>query len=246
MGSLRAVLCDLDDTLFDHSRGTRLALAEVRAVEAAFSVWSIEELDARHRVALEKWHQRVLGGDASIDVARVGRFAELLAAAGAGADEARAVEVASIYRQAYARMWHPVAGAVELLAAIKAAGLRLAIVTNNVIVEQQLKLDRCGLAPYVDALVTSEEIGVQKPDAAIFEAALERVDAAPGEAVMLNDAWHADIAGAHNAGIRPVWFNRFAATRPNSSISELRSLEPTANALTVILTETAIRSRRDV
>lgn len=232
---LRAVLCDLDDTLFDHWRGTRLALTEVHAHEAAFRAWSIDELESRHRVALEKWHQQVLGGHASIDVARVGRFAELLAAAGAGADEARAAGVATVYRQAYARMWHPVAGARELLAAVKAAGLRLAIVTNNVVVEQRLKVARCGFEPFVDALVTSEEIGVQKPEAAIFDAALARVGADRSEAVMLGDAWHTDVAGALAAGVRPVWFNRFGERSLDSSVTELRSLEPTELALRTLL-----------
>ena len=171
---LRALLCDLDDTLFDHTRGTRLALAEVRDQEPAFAVWSLDEFDTRHRIVLEEWHQLVLHGLASIDAARVGRFAELLAAAGADRPEARAVDVAAIYRRQYSTAWHPVAGAPELLAAVKAAGLRIAIVTNNVVVEQRLKLAHCGLEPYVDALVTSEEIGAQKPDVAIFNAALAR------------------------------------------------------------------------
>lgn len=231
---LRAVLCDLDDTLFDHWRGTRLALAEVREQEPALAVWSIEELEARHRIALEKWHQQVLEGLTSIDVARVGRFAELLASAGADRVAERAVEVAGIYRRTYATTWHPVAGALELLAAVKAAGLRVAIVTNNVVVEQQLKLSRCGFEPYVDALVTSEEIGAQKPDAAIFDAALARVGTERSEAVMLGDAWHADVAGARGAGIRPVWFNRFGAPSPDRSVRELESLEPAAQALEVL------------
>jgi HAD superfamily hydrolase (TIGR01509 family) len=228
---LRAVLCDLDDTLFDHTRGTRLALAEVRDQEPAFAVWSIDEFDTRHRIVLEEWHQLVLHGLASIDAARVGRFAELLAAAGADRPEARAVDVAAIYRRQYSTAWYPVAGAPELLAAVKAAGLRIAIVTNNVVVEQRLKLAHCGLEPYVDALVTSEEIGAQKPDVAIFNAALARVGANRSEAVMLGDAWQADVAGARAAGVRPVWFNRLGATSPDASVTELASLEPTAHVL---------------
>jgi putative hydrolase of the HAD superfamily len=161
----------------------------------------------------------------------VGRFAELLAAAGADRPEARAVDVAAIYRRQYSTAWHPVAGAPELLAAVKAAGLRIAIVTNNVVVEQRLKLAHCGLEPYVDALVTSEEIGAQKPDVAIFNAALARVGANRSEAVMLGDAWQADVAGARAAGVRPVWFNRFGATSPDASVTELASLEPTAHVL---------------
>jgi len=234
---LRAALFDLDDTLFDHWRGTQLALAAVREREPAFAVWSVEELETRHRVVLEEWHQLVLHGLASIDAARIGRFAELLAAAGADRAEERAVDVATIYRSQYATSWHPVAGARELLAAVKDAGLRLAIVTNNVIVEQELKLRHCGLDVYVDALVTSEEVGAQKPDPAMFDAALGRLDVDRSEAVMLGDAWHADVAGALAAGVRPVWFNRFGAASPDASVTELASLEPTEHALRVLRAE---------
>jgi len=49
----RTLLCDLDDTLFDHSGATREALAVVRAQTAAFQRWSLDEFDRHHRVVLE-------------------------------------------------------------------------------------------------------------------------------------------------------------------------------------------------
>src|SRR5579862_837797 len=226
MPQTRAVLCDLDDTLFDHWRCTRGALMELRALESSLAGWPLEELERHHRRALEAWHLRVLSGERSIDEARIGRFRELLTMAGADRAAERAVDVAAAYRRAYARTWHPVAGALDLAAAIKSAGVTLVIVTNNVVVEQRLKLSRCGLDPYVDALVTSEEIGAQKPDAAIFAAALDRAGASAADAVMLGDAWHTDVIGAQRAGIRPVWLNRFGETSADPTVVELLSLEP--------------------
>ena len=97
-GRPRAVLFDLDDTLFDHARATLVALAAVRSVEPALATWSMDELDRRHRVVLEAWHQEVLAGRATIDHARVSRFAELVRAAGGHDSDERATALATAYR----------------------------------------------------------------------------------------------------------------------------------------------------
>jgi putative hydrolase of the HAD superfamily len=124
---------------------------------------------------------------------------------------------------------------MSLLTAIRQRGLRIAIVTNNIVVEQQTKLRYCGLTELVDALVTSEEIGVQKPHSKIFHTALERVGAEPAEAVMVGDAWATDIEGARAAGVRPIWLNRFGGASVDPSVAELRALEPMEAALRLIL-----------
>ena len=231
----RAVLFDLDDTIFDHARATRVALSAVREAEPAFAAWSLDELDRRHRLVLEAWHQEVLAGRATIDQARVARFGELIVAAGGPNARERAAALAAAYRAVYATAWFTVPGAVALIDAIRAREIGVAIVTNNVLVEQQLKLDRCGLPALRTTLVTSEEVGRQKPDPAIFRAALDRVGVSAAEAVMVGDAWATDIEGALGMGIRPVWLNRFGEISRDRSVVELHSLEPTGHALGVVL-----------
>jgi HAD superfamily hydrolase (TIGR01549 family) len=235
MRRLRAVLFDLDDTLFDHARATHVALGTLRDVDPALGRWSIDELERRHRIVLEAWHQEVLAGRASIDQARMARFAELVSQAGGDGTESRAAALASRYRSLYETAWYTVAGARPLLEALAGRGLRLAVVTNNVRREQQLKLARCGLTSLVEALVTSEEVGVQKPDPRIFQTALDQVGVSAPDAIMVGDAWATDIEGARRAGVRPVWLNRFGGLSPDPSVSELRSFEPLAEALAAIV-----------
>lgn len=231
----RAVLFDLDDTLFDHVRATRVALEAVQSGETSLGVWSLDELDRRHRIVLEAWHLEVLAGRATIEHARVSRFAELLRAAGGGDAEERAIALAAKYRSSYETAWFTVPGAREVIDAIAAAGVAIGIVTNNVRIEQELKLRRCALESLNSWLVTSEEVGVQKPDPHIFEVALDRLGIAASDAVMVGDAWGTDIEGARRAGIRAVWLNRFGAASPDPSVAELKSFEPVAEALRVIL-----------
>lgn len=65
-------------------------------------------------------------------------------------------------------------------------------------------LGPAGLLEHVDAVVTSAEAGVAKPDPAIFERALDLAGAVADEAVHVGDSLDNDVAGARAAGIRPV------------------------------------------
>ncbi len=222
------LLCDLDDTLFDHQYATRAALARLQAVDTRLQNWPLEDLKSRHHILLEQYHQEVLAGRLTIDQARERRFQSLVG----GGD---ATGLAEAYRDAYTLDWQEVAGAADLLRAVRAAGLSVVIVTNNIVAEQRKKLDRLGFAGLVDELVTSEEVGSQKPDPRIFTEALERVGANASDAVMLGDAWIADVTGAQASGIRPVWLNRHGTPSPDPTVTELRALTPTHEVVRTLL-----------
>ena len=203
---LRGILFDLDDTLFDHDHATERALNSLRKVEPAFQQWAEEELIRRHSVELEAMHLEVLAGRQSIDNARAERFRRLYEVASGGpAPNGRAAELARGYRTAYEQAWQPVPGAIALLTALRGAGFPIAIVTNNIVVEQQLKLRHCSLDVLIDELITSEEVGSAKPDVRIFDVALQRLGIAAEEAVMIGDAWQTDIVGARTAPWRPTF-----------------------------------------
>jgi putative hydrolase of the HAD superfamily len=232
---LRAVLSDLDDTLFDHAHSTKASLTVLCRQVPELAVWSIDELDERHRVLLDRLHVEVLQGRMSIDEARLERFGTLVRDAGAICSIERVEELARSYRETYQQVWQAVPGALAMAAAIRDAGIKLVIVTNNVVSEQRLKLERCRLTPLVDLLLTSEEAGFMKPDPRIFELALARMNVAVDDAVMLGDAWSTDIEGARAAGIRAVWLNRRGDPSPDQRVAELRSLEPVTETMRVLL-----------
>jgi putative hydrolase of the HAD superfamily len=66
----------------------------------------------------------------------------------------------------------------------------------------------------VDAVVISAELGVAKPDPAIFNAALERLGAVAGDALHVGDSIEADVEGARAAGIEAVLVARDGAGAP--------------------------------
>ena len=229
---IRAVLFDLDDTLVDHRHAARAAIDGVRRRFPELAKIPLDVLDAEHQRILDLLHHEVAVGTRSVDDARIDRYRRLFAFAGAG--DQRAGAAAELHRREYRANRRAVDGAVELLAVLRPQ-VRIAVVTNNTLAEQSEKLATFGLSPFVDALVTSGELGVAKPQLGIFTEALQRVDCAADEAVMVGDSWAHDVEGARAAGIAAVWLNRTGAAHPDrDDTPQLRALTP-PNEVAVML-----------
>jgi putative hydrolase of the HAD superfamily len=95
----------------------------------------------------------------------------------------------------------------EALARLRQEGVRLVVVSNW---DSSLPdvLARLGLARWLDGVVTCAEVGVRKPDRAVFDRALAVAGVAPGRALHVGDSPHEDIQGAVQAGIEPVLIRR--------------------------------------
>jgi HAD superfamily hydrolase (TIGR01549 family) len=213
----------MDDTLFDHSLTCRDALAGVRHQFPALRGRPVDELWREYGRLLGETHRGVMLGLRTSEEARAERFLRLAAWAGRPVAASSASEMADAYRVRYQAVRRAVPGAPEAVRQFKQHSL-IAVVTNNTVSEQEEKLAFLGLDRTVDYLITSEEVGLAKPDPGIFRAALRRTGTPPRETVMVGDAWESDIAGALGAGLRAVWFNRFRAPRPGPAIvPEFRS-----------------------
>jgi putative hydrolase of the HAD superfamily len=234
--SVRAVLFDLDDTLFDHRGCARDALTAVHQSHACFRAMTFDTLEQVHADVLEELHTEVMLGRVPVDDARVERFRRLLASAGLKDSAETAGDLAILYRDTYRSRRRAVAGAAALMATAKRHA-RIGIVSNNVLAEQEEKLRVCDLARFVDELIVSGEVGVSKPDPVIFRVAMDRLDVTPAEAVMVGDSWPADVEGALGVGVRAIWFNPsgMPAPDPRTDVEQLRAFEPTDQVLRKIL-----------
>jgi len=108
---------------------------------------------------------------------------------------------------------------------------RLALITNGAPRIQRLKLEGSGLAEFFDPVIVSGELGIGKPDPAIFHYALERVGVPAESALMVGNSLTHDVAGAQSAGIRAVWVNRDRTplpdeARPDLTVTMLEELRP--------------------
>ncbi|WP_258067181.1 HAD family hydrolase [Arthrobacter sp. GMC3] len=90
----------------------------------------------------------------------------------------------------------------------KQQGWKIAIVANGTMTQQNLKIQKVGLDPYVDAVVTSEAVGVKKPDPKIFHIAAQRLHSEVTGGWMVGDHPTADISGGQAAGLETIWVSR--------------------------------------
>jgi putative hydrolase of the HAD superfamily len=88
------------------------------------------------------------------------------------------------------------------------------VVVSNWDVSLHGVLAQTGLAELLDAVVTSAELGVAKPDPAVFAHALGLVGAGPEGVLHVGDSLEADVEGARAAGLRPVLVVRDGASGP--------------------------------
>lgn len=98
-----------------------------------------------------------------------------------------------------ALVFRPLDGAEAALVKLRRAGLELACVTNwDIGIGEQL--DRAGLSRYLSAVVSSAEVGAEKPDPRVFAEAVARLGVSPARALHIGDD-EADQAGAAAAGL---------------------------------------------
>ncbi len=233
------ILFDLDDTLFDHARASRIALESVHAVHA--NDIDFNDFAREHARVLEVYHARFLQGEFTLDEARAARMTELFATFKKSIDEATALDISTVYRREHQGNRALVAGARELLDALQPK-TRMGIITNNSTAEQIEKLRTLNIAHFFEVIVISEDVGVTKPNPKIFEIALERLGAAAHETVMIGDSVANDIEGALNVGIAPLWLNRNNEGLISASVSSQKALKTPANASVYISEVSTITS----
>ena len=151
---------------------------------------------------------------------------------GAGVPAERMDEVARTLQSLH-REWHlwcrTLPGTAESLDRLRAAGLRLGVVSNSDgRVEEALAA--AGIRDQFDVILDSARVGVEKPDPAIFRAALAALGVAPEEALYVGDLYDVDVVGARAAGIEGVLLVPEAAA-PTAECRHVESLVALADDL---------------
>ena len=119
------------------------------------------------------------------------------------ASTAAALLELNAYHQQF-NLWETVPDDVlPALAALRARGLRL-VVVSNANGTLQTAFTRLGLAGALDVIFDSHVVGIEKPDPRFFQLALERSGARAETTVHVGDLYHVDVMGARSAGIAAI------------------------------------------
>ena len=206
----KAVLFDLDDTLYPYppcnEAGKEAAFEVFRDLGHDIDRARYDELYAAGRRATKR---ELTGTAASHE--RFIYYKKALQQYTGTHDASDALRLGEAYWGAYLDAIEPFAGISGLLADLQSAGVDVAIVTNLTTRIQLEKLARLGMDDRIDLVVTSEEVGREKPSALPFTTALAEFDRRPSEAVVVGDNPTADVGGGNAVGTDTVLFDARAA-----------------------------------
>jgi putative hydrolase of the HAD superfamily len=128
---------------------------------------------------------------------------------------------------------------LETLEQLKERGLKLGLVSNAHFLPASLleDFDRLGIARFMDAIVTSSQVGVRKPHPDIFRGILGELEVGPQEALFVGDKLREDIYGPQELGMRAVLTRQFRSEdfdpdkAPDAVIDSLTALLPYLDGL---------------
>ncbi|WP_418282850.1 HAD family hydrolase [Halorubrum sp. DTA98] len=204
--SYEAVLLDLDDTLYPYApcneAGKRAALEAFDDLGYELDRETFDELYLHAR----REAKRELGGTAASHE-RFIYFKRALRSHADVHDAAAAFTLGRAYWDGYMDAMEPFDGVESTLRGVRDAGLHVVVVTNLTTRIQLEKLVRLGFDDQIDRLVTSEEVGREKPSALPFTTALADLDIRPSDAVMVGDNVTTDVEGGNAVGMDTVLFN---------------------------------------
>lgn len=200
------IFFDLDRTLWDFEGNARVTLSDLYQEFELFR--HFKTFDEFHEI-FQKHNERLWAeyrhGRVAKDTLRKMRFSLTLKSAKVK-DEVLAQTLDVRYIADSPTKTSLMPNTMEVMEYLRKRGYRMLIITNGFNEVQWIKLKACGLEQYFDLMLTSENVGHQKPDVRIFEQALREAGCKPSRALMVGDDFEVDIVGARNAGIDQVFY----------------------------------------
>jgi putative hydrolase of the HAD superfamily len=206
---VKAVIFDLDNTLFDHTTSVITALhGWVPSLGGTLS----EGLLAQWFEIEDRNFNQWLAGVLTHQGQRRGRLREFLPLLDhpVPSTDAELDAVFAGFLRHYEASWAAFPDARSALEVARSNGWRIGVLTNGSTTQQNAKLAAIGLAELVDVVCTSESLGVGKPDIAAYVKTCQALGVEPGDTVMIGDNLELDVLAARKAGLTAHHLDRAA------------------------------------
>lgn len=199
----KAILVDVDNTIFDFPSSSLLALKRSADIFGIKLPDNILPIFLKHNNAL--W-DRIEEKTLTFSELQHIRFNEIFKEIGIEGVDGYSFEL--LFDEIFEECAVEVEGIRTALSYLKDKGYILAIASNASKKQQIRRLQSTSMLSFFSAIFTSGELGVSKPNAEFFRKCLKDLRLKPEEAIMLGDSLKADIIGAKEAGITTIWFDR--------------------------------------
>ncbi|WP_067284336.1 HAD family hydrolase [Streptomyces jeddahensis] len=210
-GPIRAVLWDIDDTIFDYAGADTAGMHAHLLAEGVPAVYGTAELAvARWKEITDHHWARFGAGEVDFLTQRRDRVRDFLEA---DLDDVEADAWFERHLGHYEAAWSLFPDALPALDAL-AGSYRHAVLSNSAAMHQERKLRVLGVRDRFETVLCAAELGVSKPAAEAFHAGCAALALEPAEIAYVGDQPEIDARGARDAGLLGIWLDRTGAGRP--------------------------------
>lgn len=225
----KTVFIDLDDTLWDFSGNSKIAMKHVYEQFGLSRYYPDYEdfFTLYHTRNNELWalfhHARLTKEQLMHE--RIGFFLRRVGLNDSPklVNEINESYFSSLKRQSGLRPY-----ALELLQYLTRKSYPLFILSNGFSEVQFAKMETAGISNFFSGVILSEEVGANKPHPDIFNYALKKTESRPNETIMIGDNYDADIIGAQTVGIDQIYYNpnhnEITSSKPTYTVSSLTEI----------------------
>lgn len=199
---VKAVIFDIDNTLYDFDAGNRCGTAATVAYAQRELGLSAEAFnDACREAMAEQFRDHSLTAGCH---SRAIRYMMVMEKFGLPLRHAHILN--DLYWAELLRVIVPCDGVKDFILQLRSRGCRIGVGTDMTCDWQLKKLDRLGLLELMDFIVTSEEAECEKPGEKFFDLCLKKAGCPAEECLFIGDNLKKDVSGALDAGMDALWY----------------------------------------
>ncbi len=214
------IFFDIDNTLLDND------VAQTSAANSIYiqnnelqNLYPEKDFPGIWNDITEKYVKQYVEGKLTFQQQRQARIKDIFKIK---SDESEINLIFEDYLAAYEKNWQLYPDVIPILERYK--DTPKGIISNGDKVQQRQKLKKTGIDHYFDVIVISDDIGIFKPDPAIFLHAVKLAEKEPAQCYYIGDQVDTDAKAAMDAGLTGVWLNRRFIDEKKEKVPELISL----------------------
>jgi putative hydrolase of the HAD superfamily len=212
---MRAIVFDVDDTLYDQQQPFRNA---VNRIFPEVKQQDLHKMYIRFRHHSDERFPLVMSGDWTLEFMRFYRMNESLKDLGyTEISTEKGLEFQTVYEDELDNItMHP--EITKLLDCLKEHNIPMGIITNGPTDHQYKKVKQLQLENWVPSnhIIISQSTGYQKPEKEIFDLASQQFNMDPAHTLYVGDSFENDVVGARNGGWHALWFNHRLRSLPEN------------------------------